>query len=238
MIYQKQSYVAGNMCDGKLKMSVIAADELVENAVTELMGDLGIDGIVTKEKYNAMWLIAKNNIRFMRRPDWRGRFDVSCWVSKHTSVKLNIDTLVTSEDGEILLTARTELCALDLETARICKTEAVGFRSDMLHEERLDGLEFSRLPKSGDPVESVTVRSTSLDYCYHTNNVEYVRFMLNTYPVQHFKTHEPAQVEIHYASQSYEGEQLDIEKLSGENGDDFIIRRNGDTITSCRMKWR
>ena len=238
MIYKKQSYVAGNMCDGKLKMSVIAADELVENAVTELMGDLGIDGIVTKEKYNAMWLIAKNNIRFMRRPDWRGRFDVSCWVSKHTSVKLNIDTLVTSEDGEILLTARTELCALDLETARICKTEAVGFRSDMLHEERLDGLEFSRLPKSGDPIESVTVRSTSLDYCYHTNNVEYVRFMLNTYPVQHFKTHEPAQVEIHYASQSYEGEQLDIEKLSGENGDDFIIRRNGDTITSCRMKWR
>lgn len=34
MIYQKQSYVAGNMCDGKLQMSVIAADELVENAVT------------------------------------------------------------------------------------------------------------------------------------------------------------------------------------------------------------
>ena len=70
-IYTKDSYVTGSMCDGKLKLSVLAADEIVENAVTELMGDLGIDGIVAMERYKAMWLIAKNNICFIRRPEWR-----------------------------------------------------------------------------------------------------------------------------------------------------------------------
>ena len=49
MIYKKDSYVAGNMCDCKLKLSVLAADGIVENAITELMGDLGIDGIVAIE---------------------------------------------------------------------------------------------------------------------------------------------------------------------------------------------
>ena len=39
MIYKKDSYVAGNMCDSKLKLSVLAADGIVENAITELMGD-------------------------------------------------------------------------------------------------------------------------------------------------------------------------------------------------------
>ena len=64
MIYKKNSYVTGSMCDSKLKLSILAADEIVENAVTELMGDLGIDGIVAMEKYKAMWLIAKNSFLF------------------------------------------------------------------------------------------------------------------------------------------------------------------------------
>ena len=71
MIYERQSYVSGSMCDCKLRLSILAADGIVENAVTELMGDLGIDGIVAMEKYKAMWLIAKNNICFVRRPSWR-----------------------------------------------------------------------------------------------------------------------------------------------------------------------
>ena len=49
MIYERQSYVSSNMCDSKLKLSILAADGIVENAVTELMGDLCIDGIVAME---------------------------------------------------------------------------------------------------------------------------------------------------------------------------------------------
>ena len=64
MIYEKNSYVTGSMCDSKLKLSILAADEIVENAVTETMGDLGIDGIVAMEKYKAMWLIAKTASAF------------------------------------------------------------------------------------------------------------------------------------------------------------------------------
>ena len=54
MICEKKTYVTGDMCDSKLKLSILAADGIVENAVTELMGDLGIDGIVAMEKYKAM----------------------------------------------------------------------------------------------------------------------------------------------------------------------------------------
>lgn len=238
MIYEKNSYVAGSMCDGKLKLSVLASDELVENAVTELMGDLGIDGIVAKAKYNAMWLIAKNNICFLRRPDWRERFTVKSYISGHSSVKLSIDTLAVSESSEILLKARTEVCAIDLDSGTLKKTASVGFTDDMEHEPLADGLELSRFPKKGHELaETVTVRSTSLDYCYHTNNVEYVRFVLNTYDVEHFKEHELKQLEVHYSDQSYEKQQLDIEKLTENGKDYFSIRRDGKETTSCMLIW-
>lgn len=237
MIYTKQTYVSGSMCDGKLKLSATAADETVENAVTELMGDLGIDGIVAKEKYNAMWLIVKNNIRFVRRPSWREEFSVKCFISKHSSVKLNIDTLAVTEGGEHLFKARTELCAIDLESSRPRKAESVGFTEDMEHEPLYD-LPFTRFPKGGaDHIESVIVRSTSLDYCWHTNNIEYVKFVLNNYNANFFKTHELKELEIHYSNQSFEGDQLDIEKLSDGNTDHFFIRRSTDDIASCRLVW-
>jgi len=41
MIYEKSSYVSGSMCDSKLKLSIIAADEIVENSVSN--GSLGGD---------------------------------------------------------------------------------------------------------------------------------------------------------------------------------------------------
>ena len=94
MIYKKDSYVAGNMCDSKLKLSVLAADGIVENAITELMGDLGIDGIVAMEKYAAMWLMVKNHICFVRRPGWREEFEVRCFISGYTAVKLYVDTII------------------------------------------------------------------------------------------------------------------------------------------------
>ncbi len=238
MIYTKNAYVTGSMCDGELKLSILAADEIVENAVTELMGDLGIDGIVAKQKYNAMWLIAKNKICFVRRPAWREEFTVKCYISKHWAVKLNIDTIVESKSGEILVKARTELAAVDLETLKIRKAETVGFTEDMEEQIETEGLEFARFQKDeGNHIETITVRSTSLDYCYHTNNIEYVRFMLNTYDVEHFKAHEPKQLEIHYLGQSFEKEHLDIYKLSDTSSDLFHIKRDGTGVTDCRVSW-
>lgn len=238
MIYTKNSYVSGSMCDSSLKLSILAADEIVENSVTELMGDLGIDGIVAKEKYNAMWLLAKNNICFLRRPSWREEFVIKCYISKYSAVRLNIDTTVQSLSGELLVNARTELAAIDLETGRIRKAETVGFREEMAHPAENEGMDFSRFPQTDyADIETVTIRSTSIDYCFHTNNIEYVRFVLNTYDMEFLKTHEPLQIEIHYASQSFEGEKIDISKLSSDSSDYFSIRRNGNEITSFKFAW-
>lgn len=238
MIYEKNSYISGNMCDSKLNLSVLAADGIVENAVTELMGDLGIDGVVAMEKYKAMWLIVKNNIRFVRRPVWREEFTVRCYISKHTAVKLFIDTIIEGTNDELLVKARTELAAIDLEGGRIRKADTVGFTEDMAHPIETEGLEFSRFPKTeAETIETHTVRSTSLDYCYHTNNIEYVRFMLDTYDSEFFKTHDPVGLEIHYMNQSFEKEVLDIEKLPTDDGDLFRIKRDGSDITACKLSW-
>jgi len=151
---------------------------------------------------------------------------------------LNIDTLIESDEGGLLVKARTELAAIDLESSRIRKAETVDFKENMVHPVHTEGLEFSRFPKTDmEYLETINVRSTSLDYCYHTNNIECVRFVLNTYSSEFFRSHEPVRLEIHYADQSFEGEKLDIDKYISFDDDMFSITRNGKTVTSCRLAW-
>jgi acyl-ACP thioesterase len=237
MIYRKDSYVSGSMCDCTTRLSVLAADGIVENAVTELMGDLKIDGIVAIEKYKAMWLFVKNSIHFLRRPAWREEFGVRSFISYCKGAKLDIDTVIESPEGEILLTARTELAAIDLESRKIRRVDTVGCTEDMVHPGE-EVITFRRFPKfEAESNTQITVRSTDIDYCFHTNNIQYVRFVLDTYDTAWFKTHDPALVEIHYSGQSFEGETLDIGRMQTEAGDLFSIKRDGQEVTSCIINW-
>ena len=66
MLYTKQSYVPASMCDAETKLSTIAVFQVVEDAVTELMGNLHIDGITAMREYDAMWVFVKNCIRIVK----------------------------------------------------------------------------------------------------------------------------------------------------------------------------
>lgn len=239
MIYQRKSYVSGSMCDCRTQLSIIAADCIVENAVTELMGELGIDGITALERYNAMWLMVKNRIHFTRQPAWREEFAIRSFIAEYSGAKLDIDTVICDVGGSDLITAKTEFAVIDMESGRLRKVDTVGCTPNMVHPSETDTFSFTRFPRTDSShIGTVTVRSTDIDYCFHTNNVQYVRFVLDTYDVEWFKNHNPSDIEIHYTGQSFEGEKLDIEKLSSETGDLFRIRKDAKEITSCMICWR
>lgn len=238
MVYEKESYVAGSMCDPQLKLSVIAALELIEDSVTELLGGMGIDGVTAMNKYGAMWVFSKNNMQIMRRPKWLEKLHVRCYISKHSPLRIFVDTEIGSADGEAFVRSRVEICALDLETGHIRKPVTLGFTEDMEKPEPMPGLDFSRFSKEGtSPVSSVTVRSTNLDYCSHTNNVEYVRFILDTFTSKELQSREIAGLELHYLGQSYEGETLDIGRITGEGSDTYFISRGDEAAVACRIGW-
>ena len=238
MIYTKHEYVRGSQCDPEVKLSVVSVFELIEDGLTELLGSMHIDGVTAMKKYGAMWVISKNTVRIRRCPDWLEEFDIRCFISKHSQLRLFIDFEASDKQGDQLFSARVEICALDLETGHIRKPDSLGFLVEMEHPQPLEGLEFFRFSKTAPrKLESVTVRTMNLDYCSHTNNVEYVKFILNTFPAEHFKEQRIGSIEMHYLGQSFEGETLDIERLDAEGADQFFITREGKNVASCSIGW-
>lgn len=236
MIYEKQGYVTGSMCDASVRLSVIAAFDLIEDSVTELLGNMHIDGVTAMKKYSAMWVFSKNLMKFYRKPEWLEKFRIRCFISGHSALRMFVDTEIMSESGEMFVNSRVEICAIDLEAEKLRKPQTVGFTEDMEHADQAGEFAFDRFSK--DPLtfsESVKVRSMNIDYCSHTNNIEYVRFILNNYPVDFVSSDKINAIELHYLGQTHEGDILDIESEFGGLSDRFNIRCNGKQVIACRI---
>lgn len=236
MIYNKCGSVGSDMIDAGTNLSVTGAFRIIENAVTEMMAQLKIDGITVKKLYNAMWVFTKNRIKFLKPLAWGELFTVDCFITGFSLVKLNVETAIKNAQNEIIAYSKVELCALDLETGRIRKTSTVGLDDSFERHPSLTEVEFTRFDDAELPlIESVTVRSTNIDFSRHTNNVEYLRFVLNTYTVQELLDRPVKEIEVCYINQSYENDELQVYKSTNANADTIAIRKQDKTIIKCEI---
>ena len=82
-------------------------------------------------------------------------------------------------------------------------------------------------------IDEVRVRSCDIDFSRHTNNVEYVKFILNTYSVNELLCRPVKQMEIFYINQSFENDKLQVYKFA-DGIKDFVEIKKGDTaIVRC-----
>lgn len=236
MIYKKSGFIGAGLIGADTKLSVLGAFRIVEDAVTEMMAALKIDGLTVKRKYNAMWVFARNRIKLTGELQWGEDYTVESFITAFSLVRLNIETAVKNKFGEIAVYSKTELCALDLGTGRIMKTSEVGLNDKFIKERSLTDIAFTKfsdneLPQAG----SVTVRSTNIDFSRHTNNVEYVRLLLNTYSVEEMLNSPIREIEVCYVSQSFENDVLQIYKSTECNRDILLISKEGKPIVRCEV---
>ena len=128
------------------------------------------------------------------------------------------------------------MCALDLTTMRIRRVETVGDTSSMQAEQPETDIKFAVYDGTPDnKVDTVTVHSTNIDMSQHTNNAEYIRFILNTYSVKELTDRPIREMEVRYINQSYENNVLDIYKQSEQNKDVFLLTDGDKDIAKCEI---
>jgi len=223
----KHQKVSSAITDSMANLSVIGIFQIAEEAVTELMGELNIDGITAKREYNAVWVFTKNKVKFYQNIAWNEECTVICSISKITRVSICIDIGIKNKLDELCAYSRVELCALDLQSGRIRKVSTVGVEDGMKTETPLVDFSFTRFDAENLPeTEQVKVRSSNIDFAGHTNNKEYIRFMLNTYSVQELEQRPIREMEVVYVNQSYENDILTVRKGCFQNKDIISIQKD------------
>lgn len=228
--------VSASFTDFKTNLSVIGAFRIIEDAITEFMGDLKIDGLTAKREYNAVWVFAKTKVEFLKNIEWGDDCAVTCFISKISNVTIYIDVALKNTQGELCVYSRTELCALDTSTGRIRKVSTVGVTDQMKAEAPLIDMAFNKIDAENLPaVGKVKVGFTSLDYIVHTNNKEYVRFIMDAYSYNEMKNCRVREMEIIYVNQSYETDELTVHRGSEGEKDIFAIEKDGKIIAKSSI---
>ncbi len=244
----KTDRLAASSCGADVKLSVEGAFRIVEDMVTELMGDQHIDGVTCMREYGGMWVFVRNRIEMPQCLEWMEEFTVTSYISSFSKIRLYIDTVIHKKDCSVALKSRLELCAVDLETGKIRKSESVGVGEKTPAEEPMFEIAYSKeKPARADKIDEITVRSADIDYCHHTNNISYVHYFMNQIGVDDLIERPVKAIEVQYAAQTHEGDKLDVYRCSSgsaetgtggatetnKTNEAYVIEMDGIKVVSC-----
>ncbi len=118
--------------------------------------------------------------------------------------------------------------------------EAMTLPQDMETEENVIQDSYSKLNETfseDDFVYEQKVYVTDIDYSRHTNNVVYVRYIVNTLSCEFLDNNQITDFEIHYINESREGEILRIYKKEKESSMEFLIKEGEREIIRASLDY-
>ena len=238
--YKKNHSVNYTEVDEEGKLDIISSFNLVQNVMTEYFESFKSDNIRLKEKCNAIWVVTKAKMHFYKYPMWRDKIYGRGHTTKVKPIRTEMETTFRDKDDELLFSVRQETCIIDLDTRKIRKIETVDYPKDMEAEEPIFSTPYQTLKEEfteDDYVYRQKVFSSDIDFSRHTNNVYYVRYIMNTLPCKFFEDNKVTDLEIHYINETKEGQILKVYKKEIENSVEFLITEGEREVIRAKIDY-
>lgn len=166
----------------------------------------------------------------------------SCYVYFCISpIRLDVETDFLDEQNNLLFAAKTEMCAIDFTERKIRKIDTLEFPKDLETGHSNFNEPYAKMKtefEAADMIYSQRVFASDVDFTEHTNNVRYVKFLMNTLDKE-FYTHKKATgFEIQFLKESRDGDILDaFRKETNEQECSFEIRKADECIIKAVLNY-
>ena len=100
--------------------------------------------------------------------------------------------------------------------------------------------DFSKLAEEfteNDFVYEQKIYSSDIDFSQHTNNVAYVKYIMNTFNCDFFNNNKITDIEIHYIKETREGHTLKVYKKEKNNSMEFLIKEEDKEVIRASLKY-
>ena len=240
--YKKEFVLHYSEIDSSAKFSLVSCLKYVQNMSTEYFDLMGTDNLTLSTKNNAVWVITKTKVKFIKIPTWKDKIIIRIYSVKVSAIRYNIEVTFEDINGNILIVAKQEYCAMDIESRRARKISTISFPNDLEVEEEKYLDDYRKLRdefEENEYIYSQKIASQDIDYSKHTNNVVYARFIMNIFSCKYLDKREINDFEIHYLSESREGQELEIYKKDiSEKECEFLIKSEGKEITKAFISFK
>lgn len=238
--YKRKFFIGYSNCDRKVNLSVLNSLYLIQDMMTEYFGFLKSDNIILKSENNAIWVLAKTKVHFNKYPKWRDLIEGTVFTTGIKPIRVETEAQFKDKDNNVLFYANQETCVIDLTDRKIRKINTVNYPTGVQIKEGINKEKYLRLNTEfteADKVYEQKIHSTDIDFSYHTNNVSYVKYILNSLNSDFIDSHKITDFEIHYINESKEGQKLSIYKKIKDTEIEFLIKEENREIARANLKY-
>ena len=198
--------------------------------------EMGTDGEALLQKSNVFWVLTKMKLKVAELPKSSETITVETWPLKAKGVRFDRDFKLSNKD-KIFVMGSSEWCTLDYTAQKLRRVDSVAYPHDMqFREDRSGAGELIRAKESVcDTDLNHTYRSSfvDIDTNKHTNNVAYLRMILNCFTPDEFEALTIDEFQINFLSQTFYGDEIKIYKKKTDYGFYIEGHCNETTVFNC-----
>jgi medium-chain acyl-[acyl-carrier-protein] hydrolase len=197
---------------------------------------LGFDDMVLNNQY---WMMSRMRVEMETFPKWRSEISIHTWIS-NSKGPFSFRSFEIYEGNNLIGSANTLWVAIDGATRRPIRVPISNFPV-------IDG----KNPKCGEAnkvnVASINLNKnleykvvySDLDMVNHVNNVKYIEWILDSYPISE-RVKKPYFIELNYLSETRENDVVSLwsEKKEVDEYLHEIQNENSKSALRAKIHWR
>ena len=232
--FEKQHTVNYTEADGRFGLRLDHILSTFQTLTFFHSAEMEVDAPTLAQRCGAFWVLTRMKYEIRRLPTMGETLTMTTWPTTVSPFRFLRDYSFRDATGACVIAGTSEWCTLDIETRTLRKSSTIAYPYDMPHREERSGCApFSKVRvalSDGDYHHTHTVRLGDLDSNGHTNNVMYMRMVLDAFTPEEFYSLSIRAVEIEYTTQSYFGDGIAIYKKRVDEGIYLEGRRDGKKI--------
>ena len=223
--YFYNCHIDASMVDNHAYLRMDGIFNILQTMLTEYLKQYKADNISIKDNFNAAWLITKVLVKINKMPLWGTNITVKSYVVQKKSAKIILETIAKDKNKDVLFVAHDEMCPINLEKRRILRLTDIEFDPILLESNYLDNFEIIATDNL-ELSDSFNVKYIDIDFTNHTNNVSYIRYIINDLGLDFFEKYNITKIDVRYLAESRINDKLSI--LKNDNGNDVTLLIKND----------
>lgn len=192
-------------------------------------------------KNKQFWVLSRMYAEIEELPEWRDEIIVTTWPSGLDKIFLTRNFCLTRPDGRPIANATSSWLVVDSDTRRLLRSDHITNFEKLAFQERTspirlaDKLEWD--PANFEVKSRFFIGLNDLDVNLHTNNVNYLKWVSNTYDMEYARKMRPKSVEINYLAESMFGNKVEVR--NGKDDDSAILHsvfKTDENREICRVR--
>ena len=194
-------------------------------------------------RQNNFWVLSRIYVEISDWPQWGNNIIIRTWPRGTDKIFALRDYEVRYSDGRIIAAATSSWVIVDRNTKRVQRPDNTlsKYNSGLPPEKALprNAMKLEPDASHGQNKAIFNVRVSDLDVNLHTNNVRYLKWIIDSYDLDFVLNNVPISAEINYLAESHHNENISVMVSEDRDLTNYYIHsiiRISDNTELCRVK--